>query len=275
MTTTLVGTPDPLTPARRTRTALITGATAGIGAAFARHLAADGYALVLVARNATRLAASVVPLTAAGAPEVEVIVADLTLPADRAVVAGRLADRSRPVDILVNNAGLGLGKDFADATLEELQYQLDLNVTAVMELSHAAVGPMVERRHGGIINVASIAGLVPGRGSTYSASKAWVVSFSEGLAMSLAGSGVRIQALCPGFVRTEFHERANIDMDSTPSRLYVDINLLIRTSLADLARNHIVSVPGRLYSTLAVIARLAPRAQVRSIASKLKSKGRT
>lgn len=256
-------------------TALITGATAGIGAGFARHLAADGYSLVLVARNAARLAAARESLSAAGSPEVELLPADLTDPDQRAVVADRLKDRARPVDLLVNNAGIGLGKDFLDASEEELLRQLNINATAVMLLTHAALPPMVERGHGAVINVASVAGLMPGRGSTYAGTKAFVISLSEGLAMSLRSTGVRIQALCPGFVRTEFHDRAGIDMSATPSRLYVDLDKLVSTSLADLRANRPLSIPGGFYKTLTTVARLAPRSLVRSVASRVNNKGRT
>lgn len=256
-------------------TALITGATAGIGAGFARHLAADGYRLVLVARDAARLAAAREPLLLAGAPEVELLPADLTDRGQRDTVAERLRDRSQPVDLLVNNAGIGLGKDFLHATEEELMQQLDINVTAVMLLTHAALPPMVERGHGGVINVASVAGMMPGRGSSYAGTKAFVISLSEGLSMSLAGTGVRVQALCPGFVRTEFHDRAGIDMSGTPGPLYVDLDLLISTSLADLRANRPLSIPGALYKTLATAARLMPRPLVRAVASRVNNKGRT
>ncbi len=256
-------------------TALITGATAGIGAAFAEHLAQDGYRLVLVARDPARLQGSAEMLRGMGSPEVELLPADLTDPDERAAVAARLADPSKPVHLLINNAGIGLGKEFLQTAAEELTRQLELNVTAVMLLTHAALPGMTARGHGGIINVASVAGLVPGRGSTYSASKAWVVSFSEGLSLGLAGTGVRVQALCPGFVRTEFHQRAAIDMSKTPNALYVDIDLLVRTSLADLRRNNPLSIPGALYKVIAVITRLLPRGITRRLASKVNSKGRT
>jgi uncharacterized protein len=250
-------------------TALITGASSGIGARYAEVLAALGNSLVLVARDRDRLLARRADLLAAGAPEVEVLVADLTVPADREPVLARLQDPARPVDLLVNNAGLGLGKDFLDCSPDELQYQLDLNVTQVVLLTRAALPGMLARGHGAVVNVASIAGLVPGRGSTYGASKAYLVMFSEGLAMSMRGTGVRIQALCPGFVRTEFHQRAGIDMSTTPDALYVDLDLLVRTSLADLRKDRPVSVPGPLYGSVAVAARLAPRRLVRMIAAKV------
>jgi uncharacterized protein len=134
---------------------------------------------------------------------------------------------------------------------------------------------MKARRHGGIINVASTAGLVPGRGSTYGASKAFVISLSEGLAMSLRGTGVRVQALCPGFVRTEFHDRAKIDMSSTPRWAYVDIDLVVTSSLADLRANRPLSIPGALYKAIYLAVRLTPRPLVRRVGSRVKSKGRT
>ena len=144
-----------------------------------------------------------------------------------------------------------------------------------MVLTHAALPGMLARGHGGVINVASTAGLVPGRGSTYGASKAFVVSLSEGLAMSLRGTGVRVQALCPGFVRTEFHQRANIDMSSTPGWAYVDADQLVARSMADLRANRPLSIPGTLYKAIYVAGKLAPRRLVRQVGSRVKANGRT
>ena len=254
-------------------TALVTGATAGIGAAFTRHLATAGYGLVIVARNVERLHQVRATLLTFGSPDVEIIAADLVDPDQRALVTARLARGG--IDLLVNNAGVGLGKDFLAASEAELLAQLEINVTALMLLTHAAVPAMVSAGHGGVINVASVAGLIPGRGTTYAASKAFVISFSEGLAMSLADTGVRIQALCPGFVRTEFHQRASIDMTKAPARAYVDIDELVVASLGDLRANKIVSVPGRLYATIAVASRLLPRALVRNFGAKVNNRGRT
>ncbi len=254
-------------------TALVTGATAGIGAAFTRHLAAASYRLVIVARDVERLRQCRAALLSFGSPGVEVIAADLADPQQRSLVAARLAGGG--IDLLVNNAGIGLGKDFLVASEADLLAQLELNVTALMLLCHAALPAMVAGGHGSVINVASVAGLLPGRGTSYAASKAFVISLSEGLAMSLAGTGVRVQALCPGFVRTEFHERAAIDMSTAPARAYVDIDELVVASLRDLRANKIVSVPGGLYSTIAVLARLLPRGVVRTVAARVNSHGRT
>lgn len=253
--------------------AMVTGATAGIGAAFTRHLAASGYRLVIVARDVGRLESCRVSLLSFGAPVVEVIAADLTIPDQRATVVARL--HAEPVDLLINNAGIGLGKDFLAATEADLLEQIEINVVAVTLLARAALPGMVARGNGAVINVASVAGLIPGRGTTYAGSKAFVISLSEGLAMSLAGTGVRVQALCPGFVRTEFHQRASIDMSAIKPALYVDIDTLVATSLADLRTNRIVSVPGRLYRVLAVVVRLFPRSLVRKAAARVNNSRRT
>jgi short-subunit dehydrogenase len=256
-------------------TALVTGATSGIGYAFARHLAAGGYALVLVARDGARLDERRAELLRMGAPTVQTITADLTEPDQRALVTARLSAGSEPIDLLVNNAGSSRGVEFLQAAPADLERQVELNSVAVMLLMRAALPGMIDRGFGGIINVASTAGLVPGRGSTYGASKAFVVSLSEAMATALRGTGVRVQALCPGFVRTEFHDRANIDMSGTPGWAYVDIDLLVRTSLADLRRNRVLSIPGTLYKTIYVLTRVMPRPVVRAVASRVRSRGRT
>lgn len=258
-----------MAPSAPVRTALLTGASAGIGAAFGRELARRGWHLVLVARDAGRLDDTAGQLRVAGAPVVEVLPADLTEPDGLTAVADRLGDPARPIDLLINNAGIGLGRSFAEVTEDDLRRQLALNVTAVLLLTKAALPPMTARNSGNIINVASVAGLFPNPGASYAGSKAWVVAFTEGLAMTLRGSGVRVQALCPGLIRTEFHQRAGINLGATPAFSFVDVDLLVRTSLADLQRGRVVSVPGALYKTIVVVTKLLPRRATRALAARV------
>ena len=258
---------------RRTRSApdpapavaLITGATAGLGAGFARALAAAGHPLVLVARDADRLAGAVPALLAAGAPEVEVLPADLSTTDGRDRVGQRLADPDRPIGLLVNNAGIGLGAGFGEVGVDDLRRQLAVNVAAVLELTHAALPGMLARRSGAVVNVASVAGLLPNPGASYAGTKAWVVAFTEGLAMTTRGSGVRVQALCPGLVRTEFHQRAGIRLGRVPGVAFLDVDTVVAGSMEDLSRGRIVSVPGALYRGLVGLTRVLPRPAVRAL----------
>ncbi|KUI02655.1 SDR family oxidoreductase [Mycobacterium sp. IS-3022] len=251
--------------------ALITGPTSGIGAGFARRYARDGHDLVLVARDGARLERLAAELRGETGADVEVLTADLAESADRAKVADRLA---AGVQVLVNNAGFGTSGEFWTADLALLQSQLDVNVTAVMELTHAALPPMLAAHRGTVINVASVAGLLPGRGSTYSASKAWVIAFSEGLANGLGGTGVGVHALCPGFVRTEFHQRAGIDMDGTPSWFWLEVDDVVGETMAGVAKGKVVIVPGLQYKALTVGGRLVPRNLVRAM-TKVVGRGRS
>ena len=250
--------------------ALITGPTSGLGEGFARRYAMDGHDLVLVARDVQRLEQLAAELHDEVGAHVEVLPADLALDSDRAKVADRLA---AGVQILVNNAGFGTSGEFWTADLGLMQRQLDVNVTAVMQMTHAALPPMLSAGSGTVINVASIAGLLPGRGSTYSASKAWVIAFSEGLANGLGGTGVGVHALCPGFVRTEFHARAGIDMAKTPSFLWLEVDDVVRDTMADVAKGKVVIVPGLQYKALTTGGRLVPRNLVRAI-TKVVGRGR-
>jgi uncharacterized protein len=240
--------------------ALITGPTSGIGAGFARRYAADGYDLVLVARDTGRLSELAEALRGEHGTNSEVLTADLAEADGRAEVADRLANGVR---VLVNNAGFGTSGEFWTADPALLQAQLDVNVTAVMHLTRAALPPMVDIGAGTVINVASVAGLLSGRGSTYSASKAWVVSFSEGLANGLEGTGVSVHALCPGFVHTEFHDRAGIEMASMPSFMWLDIDAVVGECIADVAKGKVVIIPGLQYKALTTAGRMVPRNLVR------------
>jgi short-subunit dehydrogenase len=240
--------------------ALITGPTSGIGGGYARRYARDGYDLVLVARDVGRLEKLADELRGDGG-QIEILPADLADAAGRDKVADQLA---RGVQVLVNNAGFGTSGEFWTEDPARLQSQLDVNVTAVLHLTHAALPPMLDAGAGTVINIASVAGLVPGRAATYSASKAWVISFTEGLSTELRGTGVGVHAVCPGFVRTEFHARAGIDMGKTPSFLWLEVDDVVSASLADIAAGKLISIPGIRYKAIVGAGRLVPRGLLRA-----------
>jgi short-subunit dehydrogenase len=242
-------------------TALITGASAGIGRAFAERLAREGADLVLVARDRARLEELGRSLTASHGVAVEVLVADLADREATGLVCDRLADRDRPVDLLVNNAGFGLRRSFLDNDLASEETGLDVMVRAVLLTCHAAGRAMREREQGAIVNVSSVASFIAN--GTYSAEKAFVTVFSEALAGELAGTGVTVTALCPGFTRTEFHRRAHIQLSMLPAALWLDADDVVHQALADVAAGKVVSVPGAQWKVLTTVVRTLPRPLVR------------
>jgi short-subunit dehydrogenase len=233
------------------RTALVTGATAGIGNAFARALAARGANLVLVARDTARLEAVAGELRAGHGVDVEVLGADLADREQLEQVAVRLRDEARPVDMLVSNAGFGLKQRFVGGDLASEERALDVMARAVLVLSSAALPGMVDRGRGALVTVSSVAGFMPS--GTYSAVKAWATTFTMSLAGELAGTGVTATALCPGFTHTEFHGRAGIRMGRVPEIVWLDADELVAACLADVERGRSLSVPGLQYK-LAVTA---------------------
>lgn len=244
-------------------TALITGPTTGIGRAFADKLALEGYDLVLVSRDEARLKEVAAELSRMHGVGCEVLAADLTDRDDLARVEERF--RTGPIEVLVNNAGFGAKKPFWANSIEAEENQLDLLVRVVLRLTHAAVLPMIERGSGAVINVSSTSGFLQ-RGS-YSAHKAWVTNFSEGLAIQLHAKGIAVMALCPGFVHTEFHDRMGMDKSLIPSFMWLDADDVVEEAWKDLMRGKRVSIPSLRYKVMMTAARFIPRALIARIST--------
>lgn len=254
-------------------TALVTGATAGLGLEFAWQLATARHHLVLVARDEQRLEQVAGQIRAAAGVDVEVIRADLALPDDVERVAERLrvtgeeegASR-RPVGLLVNNAGFGLRHRFTKDDLESELRALDVMVRAVLILSHAAAGQMKHRGRGAILNVGSVAALMAS--GTYAAHKAWVRTFTEGLAAELAGTGVTATVVAPGLTHTEFHARMQSQMSGLPELAWLEAPRVVADALADVRRGVVLSTPSLRYKAASALLRVAPRATVRAFGRK-------
>ncbi|WP_030759245.1 MULTISPECIES: SDR family NAD(P)-dependent oxidoreductase [unclassified Streptomyces] len=249
-------------------TALVTGATAGLGKAFTRALAEQGHDLVLVARSERDLKEHADLLHAGHGVRTEVLAADLTTDEGCARVTARLAAEPA-VDLLVNNAGIGYENAFGETGIHAEERLLDLNVRAVLRLTDAALRQMTRRRSGAVLNVASVAGLGPAwLSSTYPASKAWIIGFTESLAAShqVRAAGVRMTALLPGYTRTEFHQRAGIPTTFPPPWLWLNADDVVRAALRDLDRGKVLSIPSLRYKTAAWGLRHLPRSLSRRFA---------
>lgn len=248
-----------------TRTALVTGASSGLGAEFARQLAARGADVVLVARDRDALAQVADGIRAASGNRVEMLPADLLDDDDLAAVEARLAEG---VDVLVNNAGFGLDLAFEkNAVVDEVRH-LRLHVEVALRLTHAALPAMLERGSGRIVNVASVAGFVP-RG-TYGAAKGWLISFSRWANVTYAPRGVTVTAVCPGFVHTNFHERLGLPPgeEGVAPGLWLDAGTVVREGLRDAARGRAVSIPSLRYKLLVAASRILPDGVVVRAASR-------
>lgn len=247
-----------------TRTALVTGASSGLGAEFARQLAARGADVILVARDRAALAAMADGIRSTCGSNVEVLAADLLDADDLRAVEARVA---AGVDLLVNNAGFGLDLSFEANDIADEVRHLRLHVEVAMRLTHAALPAMLARGEGRIVNVASVAGFVP-RG-TYGAVKGWLISFSRWANVAYAPRGVTVTAVCPGFVHTNFHERLGLPpgQEGVPPGMWLDAEPVVREGLRDAARGRAVSIPSWRYKLLVAASRVLPdRVVVRAAA---------
>lgn len=250
-------------------TALVTGATSGIGAAFARHLAARGTDLVLVARNEERLAHTAAELSSVYGVECEVLSADLSDRAGVQRVAERAESADRPIDWLINNAGFGLHSSLTDPDTSVHERAISVMCTAVLIIGGAAARSMRTRGSGYIVNVSSTAAFITM--GNYSAIKAWVKTYSEGLSVELASSGVNVSALCPGWVHTEFHDRAAINASKIPEIAWIDVDRLVSQAIRDVERGKVVCVPTRRWAFAIGVARHVPRPLIRKASQILSS----
>jgi uncharacterized protein len=240
--------------------ALVTGASAGIGRVFAQRLAASGHDLLLVARDGVRLRQTADDLSLQYGINAEAMPADLARDEGMRSVANRISQMER-LDCLVNNAGFGSKGKLVNRPIGEQATMLELHVMAPMLLTRVALPRMIERKSGTIINVSSVASFIYSAGNVnYCATKAYLRVFTEGLATELTGTGVKVQALCPGFTRTEFHERATIDMKSTPEFLWLAATRVVDESLAQVALNGpTVCIPSARYKLIVMLIRYLPR----------------
>ena len=250
--------------------AIVTGPTAGIGAAYAKLLAAKGYNLVLVSRDLKRLKQTAADLTASHAIETQVLSADLTTDKGIATLADFIAKNE--IEVLINNAGFGLNSSFVKSSAADEQSVVNILVTAPMQLSHAVLPQMVARKSGTIVNVSSVAGYFAA--GHYSAAKAYVTVLTESMHAEVGKHGVNVSALCPGFTKTEFHQRAKMKMDALPSFMWLDADFLVAKSWADAQAGKAISIPGWQYRVMVWIAKNAPRAWMRRTGITLRSKQR-
>lgn len=252
--------------------ALITGATAGIGAQYARLLAKEGFDLILVARNKNRLASTAKSLNKEFGVKVEVLPADLTKPVQLEKVRKRLSDSKKPIEVLINNAGFGINKSFLVSDLSDEQGLLDVLVTAPMRLTHAVLPIMKERNSGTIVNVSSVASWIAG--GSYSAAKSYLTVLTESLHTELRPTKIKISALCPGFTRTEFHERGRMKMSGLPNFMWLSAEEVVSKSWRDVNAGKVISIPGWQYLILSSISRFGPRPMVRRIGMNVRKKQR-
>jgi hypothetical protein len=231
------------------KAALITGASSGIGAEFARQLTGLGYSLVLTARRKEKLEALAQEIQAKAAVSIEILTADLSQEADILAVERRIGELER-LELLVNNAGYGISGHFYQADIQRQVGMIQVHVIASTRLTRAALPQMVARGKGGIINVSSMSAFVPSAGVTYSSTKAYLVKFSQALQYDLAGTGVRVQALCPGLTYSEFHdtpEYSRFNREKVPGFLWLTAENVVRESLRDLERGKVICIPGGIY----------------------------
>ena len=251
--------------------ALVTGATSGIGESFTRLLASNKYNIVLVARDLPRLQERATALEAKYGIETQVIQADLAT--DEGCLRVEKYILENQVDVLINNAGFGTNKAFTMSTLEVEQQLLDVLVRTPMRLMHVALPLMKARDNGIIINVSSVAGYIAG--GTYSASKSYLTVLTESLHTELAATNVKVSALCPGFTRTEFHQRGKMSMKGLPKFLWLNSDRLVEQSWRDAIKGKAVSVPGWQYKLLVFIVQtLVPRSIVRKMGMNVRAKQR-
>ncbi len=251
------------------RRALVTGASSGIGEEFARQLAKKGYDLVLVARRRERLETLAAELSQEQGTVAEIIEADLVTPEGVISVERRLGQGD--IDLLVNNAGFGTRGEFATMPLHRELEELDLNIKALVRLTHAALGNMVQRKRGNIINVGSTGSFQPvPYMSTYAATKAFVLHFSEGVHEEVKKHGVTVTCLCPGYVLTEFQQVAGINRERLPARGRLNPAQVVASALKASAAGRAIAIPGAMNRTLATgLVRMTPRFAVRRIAGSL------
>lgn len=250
--------------------ALVTGATAGIGESFTRLLADNNYNIVLVARDLQRLEERARALESKFNISTHVIQADLATESGCAVIEQYISNNQ--IDVLINNAGFGLNKAFTMSSLEAEQQMLDVLVRTPMRLMHAVLPGMKERNKGVVINVSSVAGYIAG--GSYSASKSYITVISESLNTELAGTNVKVSALCPGFTRTEFHQRARMSMKGLPNFMWLNADELVKKAWSDALRGEAVSIPGWQYRVLTFVIQTVPRSLVRKVGMNLRAKQR-
>ena len=250
--------------------ALVTGATAGIGESFTRLLAAEGFDLVLIARDEARLHERAAGLKEKYGAESVVIVADLATEAGCAKVEDYI--RTHEIEVLINNAGFGINKAFTMSDLDKEEEVLKVLVRTPMRLMHVALPAMKERNSGIVINVSSVASFIAG--GAYSASKAYLTVLSESLSTELSATNIKVSALCPGFTRTEFHQRGRMKMAGLPNFMWLNSDVLVAKSWKDAVAGKPVSIPGWQYKVLVGLISLVPRAIVRRLGMNLRVKQR-